>query len=195
MSKQIKIQFILGSTRDGRSGEKIFNWLKEQVSKNKGFKAEAEFIDLKEWDLPFLKDAVSPSMGKYSDPLVIKWSEKIDSADGYVFITPEYNHGYSAVLKNALDLIYKEWNNKPLAFVSYGGISGGTRAVQQLKQVVIELQMFPIRNAVAIPMIWQAFDEKGQLKNVESYNQSLQPMLENIVYYSSVLKEARSKKK
>ena len=116
-----KIQIILGSTREGRNGEKVFKWITEIAKKNKNF--EIETIDLKEWNLPMFNDPKPPFMGEYSYDYTKKWSKKISEGDGYVIVTPEYNHGYSAALKNALDHLYKEWNNKPVAFVSYGGSS------------------------------------------------------------------------
>ncbi len=190
MSKDLKVQIILGSTREGRQGEKVFKWISGLASKRTDFKPE--FIDLKNWDLGFLHDA--PSMGKYSDPLVNKWAEKIDEADAYIVITPEYNHGYSAVLKNALDVIYKEWNNKPITFVSYGGLVGGSRSVEQLRQVAVELQMAPIREAVFIPGVWEAFDENGKLKNEEEYNKRAESMFNQLVWWATILKNARKNK-
>lgn len=191
MTKDLKIQIILGSTREGRLGEKVFNLIKQIVSKRKDFKVE--FIDLKTWNLPFLNDPMPPSMGQYSDPLVKKWASKINEADAYVIITPEYNHGYPGVLKNSFDLIYKEWNNKPITFVSYGGYVGGSRAVEQLRQVAIEFQMAPIREAIFIPMIWQAFDEKGNLKDKEDYEKRLNSMLNQLIWWATFLKQAREK--
>lgn len=192
MTKELNIKFILGSTRDGRAGEKVAKWIFDLASQHKGFKAE--LLDLKELNLPWYTDATSPAYVKgYSNPITQKWSEKISSADAIVLICPEYNHGYSAPVKNALDLLYHEWNFKPISFVSYGGISAGTRATQQLKQVALELQMHPIRESVHIPMIWQAFDENGQLKNIEVYNQSAQAMLDKLVFWAHSFNDIRSK--
>ena len=132
-------------------------------------------------------------MGNYSDPKTKMWSSKINEADGYVFVTPEYNHGYSAVLKNAIDLIYKEWVNKPGAFVSYGGASSGSRAVEQLRQVLVEMQMAPIRSQVMIPFIWSAFDSKGELTNKEMYEKSTNAMFDQLVWWTKALKAAREK--
>ncbi|MBI2670628.1 NAD(P)H-dependent oxidoreductase [Candidatus Woesearchaeota archaeon] len=193
MAKEIKVQIILGSTRQGRYGEKVFKWINDLASKRKDFKVES--IDLKDWNIPFLNDPMPPSMGKYSDTIVQKWAKKIEEADAYLIVTPEYNHGYSAVLKNALDVIYKEWTNKPITFVSYGGYVGGSRAVEQLRQVAVELQMAPIREAVFIPMIWQAFDENGKLKGEEDYNKRAESMLNQLIWWAKALKEARSKTK
>ncbi len=146
----LKILVILGSTREGRYSEKPARWILGQLNGAPGI--NAELVDLRDWPLPFFNAPVSPSWssGPPSDPLVAAWSAKIASADGFVLVAPEYNHGYTAVLKNALDWLYREWNQKPVAFVSYGGV-GGARAVEQLRQVAVELKMAPTRTAVHVP--------------------------------------------
>lgn len=120
-----------------------------------------------------------------------KWGKKINSADGFVLITPEYNHGYSAVLKNVLDYLWFEWNSKPVTFISYGGLSGGLRAVEQLRQVAIELEMVPIRHQVIIHRIRSAFDENEKIKDEEFYNKQLNSMADAITKWSSSLKSVR----
>ncbi|HTX19838.1 MAG TPA: NAD(P)H-dependent oxidoreductase, partial [Bacteroidota bacterium] len=109
-------------------------------------------IDLRDWQLPMYDEPISPvsNKGIYTNPIGRKWADKIGEADGYIIVTPEYNHGYPAVLKNAIDWVFQEWRRKPVGFVSYGNL-GGARVIEQLRQVVIELQMLPIRNAVHIP--------------------------------------------
>lgn len=189
MTNNIKVQIILGSTREGRQGEKVAKWIHELALKRNDFKTES--IDLKDWNFSFLHDQSPPSLGKYSDPIVQKWAEKINEADAYIIVTPEYNHGYSAVLKNSLDVIYKEWNNKPVTFVSYGGFVGGSRAVEQLRQVAIELQMAPIREAIFIPFVWEAFNEQGILKNLEEYNKRAESMFNQLLWWAKPLKEAK----
>lgn len=187
----IKIQVILGSTRPNRQSEKVGNWVLEQISKNP--EITAELIDLKDWPLPFYNESSSLTSlkGELSVEIAKKWGEKIKEADGYIIVTPEYNHGYSAVLKNALDYAYYEWNNKPIAFVGYGGSVGGGRAVEQLRLVAIELQMAPIRNAVFIPAVWAAFDESGVLKEVERYNKAIEGVLIQLLWWAKALKQAR----
>lgn len=147
----IKIKVIVGSTRQNRFSEKPARWIFEEVKKLEGI--EAELLDLRDYPMPFFDNPVSPSMaqGKYEDEVVQKWAEKIADGDAFIIVTPEYNHGYPAVLKNALDVIYQEWNRKPVGFVSYGS-AVGARSVEQLRQVAIELQMAPIRNAIHIPV-------------------------------------------
>lgn len=190
MGKELKIQIILGSTREGRYGDKAAKFIYEFAKKRKDF--SVEYIDLKDWNFSFLYEASPPSMGNYSDPKTKKWAAKINESDGYIFVTPEYNHGYSGVLKNALDLIYKEWNNKPGGFVSYGG-AAGSRAVEQLRQVLVELQIAPIRAQVMITSIWTAFDAKGELLNKEMYEKSANAMFDQLVWWAKALKEAREK--
>ena len=183
-----KIQIILGSTREGRNGEKVCKWITDIAKKNK--ETEYEVVDLKEWNLPMFNDPKPPIYGEYSYDYTKKWSKKISEADGYIIVTPEYNHGYPGVLKNALDLLYKEWNNKPVAFVSYGGYVGGSRAVEQLRLVAVELQMTPIREEVNIPFVWQAFDEKGEIIN-EHLNEKAEGMLKQLDIFTENMKSLR----
>lgn len=147
----VKIKVIIGSTRQNRFSDKPAAYICEELKKEEG--VEAELVDLRDWELPFFNDAVSPIAGKgeYKDPLVKKWAEKISEADGFVIVTPEYNHGYPAVLKNALDWLYYPWNGKPVGFVSYGS-AGGARSVEQLRQVAIAFQMYPIQSMVTVPL-------------------------------------------
>jgi len=146
----VKLQVIIGSTRQNRFSEKPAHYIFDELKKLED--VEAELVDLRDWPLPFYDEPISPSAnkGNYVNELGKKWAAKIGEADGYIMITPEYNHGYSAVLKNAIDWVFHEWKNKPIGFVSYGNM-GGARAIEQLRQVVIELQMVPIRNSIHIP--------------------------------------------
>lgn len=185
------IQIILGSTRKGRLGEKVAKWVFDKAKAREDFKSE--LVDLKDWPLPFFEESVSPAMVEGNYPLEIanNWSKKISEADGFVILTPEYNHGYPAVLKNALDYLYKEWVNKPVAFVSYGGPAGGARAVEQLRQVVIELQMAPIREAIHLTNVWEAFDDSGSLKNI-SYNDRLDKVFDQLIWWTKTLKKGNN---
>ncbi len=134
----IKIAIILGSTRPGRNGEAVAKWVYEVSQKRSD--AEFELVDIKDFNLPLLDEPVPPSMGQYSKPHTKAWAAKIGEFDAYVFVTPEYNHGISGALKNAIDFLFAEWNNKAAGFVSYGGASGA-RAVEQLRLVLAEVQM------------------------------------------------------
>lgn len=150
MDEKLKIKVIIGSTRQNRYSEKPAYWIYGELAKEAG--VEAEILDLRDYPMPFLESAKPPSAsgGKYEDEVTQKWAAKINEADAYIVVSPEYNHGYPAVLKNAIDALFHEWARKPIGFVSYGAV-GGARAVEQLRLVVIELQMFPIRNSIAVP--------------------------------------------
>lgn len=191
-SMKPKILVILGTTREGRRGIKVSNWAMSILSKRTD--ADFELVDLKDWDLPFYNLPVAPSTekGMYQNKIQEKWGKKIDSADGYLMITPEYNHGYSAVLKNAIDLLWFEWNHKPITFISYGSAAGGVRATEQLRQVVIELEMIPIRQAVLIPGIRSAFDDEGKLKD-ESFNHRLNDTVDYLVKWTKNIMKIRKK--
>jgi NAD(P)H-dependent FMN reductase len=150
MNTPLRIQIIIGSTRQNRFSEKPANYLFEELKKRED--AQAELIDLRDWPLPFFDEAIPPTgnKGSYVNPLGKQWANKIGEADGYIMVTPEYNHGYSAVLKNAIDWVGPEWHKKPVGFVSYGSALGA-RAIEQLRQVVIELRMVPLFSSIHIP--------------------------------------------
>ena len=178
---------ILGSTRQGRKGEAVARWFMERASGRAD--ATFELVDLRDWPLPFIDSPIPPSFGDY-DPAARRWAEKVGTADGFVFITPEYNHGYPAVLKNALDHIYHEWANKPGAIVSYGSYGAGYRAAEQLRQVLIELRVAPIRAQIGIPAVWAAFDEQGTLRDA-GQNRSAETLLDELLWWTRALKVAR----
>jgi NAD(P)H-dependent FMN reductase len=146
----LHIQVILGSTRQNRFGDKPAHYIVGELAKRSD--VHAELVDLRDWPLPFFDAPMSPMRVKVAEPdIVPRWAAKVAAADAYVIVTPEYNHGYPAVLKNALDWVYAEWTKKPVGFVSYGS-TGGARVIEQLRQVVIELEMLPIREAIHLPM-------------------------------------------
>ncbi len=181
------ILVILGSTRQGRNGEAVATWIMEHVSQRAD--ATFELVDLKDWSLPFFDSAIPPARGKYEDA-ILPWVQKVASADGYIFVTPEYNHGYPAVLKNALDHVYEEWGRKPGGIVSYGSHSAGYRAAEQLRQVLVELRIVPIRAQVGVPAVWAAFDEAGHIRDT-NLNRSVTAMLDELLWWTNVLKAAR----
>jgi len=164
-AKKTVIQIILGSTRQERSSEKIAHALIQKAPEKAG--VVYEIVDLRDYPLPFLNDSVAPASRKeITDPAVKKWSDKITQANAYIFIVPEYNGGYPGVLKNALDSLYKEWNNKPVGFVGYsGGPSGGTSAIAQLRTVTQALKMVPIACDLLIGSAWKALNTKGSFIN------------------------------
>jgi len=188
-----RIQVILGSTRRGRQGEQVARWVYERASRQEGW--EVELLDLADYPLPFYEEPMSPAghKGKYELEVARRFVGKVAEGDGYILVTPEYNHSFSAVLKNALDYGYYEWNRKPAAFVSYaGGVLGGVRAVEQLRLVVVELQMAPLRDAVHLAGVRQAFDGQGALTN-PSYEDRMQVMLRELDWWTRALKEGRAK--
>lgn len=193
MPDKLKIHIILGSTREGRQGDKVAKWLQGILTKHS--ELDTELLDLRDWLLPHYDEKGGPKMlqGNYKTPRAKEWAEKVGEADGFIILTPEYNHGYPSVLKNVLDYAYDEWNNKPVAFVSYGGSSGGVRAVEQLRLVSIELQMAPIREEINISRVWEAFDEEGQPKN-EILSKRVDILLDQLIWWAWPLKLAREKK-
>jgi len=190
----IKLKIILGTTRQGRQGEKFAVWIMEQLKESKIF--SSELLDLRDFELPYYDDELPASMLKspYKPELRGKWAERIAEGEAFLIITPEYNHGYPAVLKSGLDAIYHEWANKPVAFISYGGAANGSRAVEQLRQVVIELQMAPIRESLHFGLFTgeQIFTDNGQMI-VGSNNARLVKLLEQLAWWASALTVAREK--
>ena len=195
----IKIKIIVGSTRQGRFSEKPSNWILEEAKKLEG--VDAELLDLRDYAMPFFEDPMSPSMakGNYSNKVVKKWAEKINEGDAFIIVTPEYNHGYPAVLKNAMDVIYPEWNRKPVGFVSYGS-AVGARSVEQLRQVAVELQMAPIRNAIHIPIdiFMAAMMGKGPIGSEmfkpiheSPFGDPVERFFNDILWWARALKAAR----
>lgn len=162
-SDTAKIKVILGSTRQGRSSDKVAQYLEQVLAKRTDIKIE--LIDLRDYSLAFLSDDTPPARRKtITDPLVQRWSETVTDADAFIIVVPEYNAGYPGVLKNVLDLLYNEWNDKPVGFVGYsGGPTGGTSAVSQLRAVTTALKMVPVNCQINIPTVWKAFDNTGNL--------------------------------
>jgi NAD(P)H-dependent FMN reductase len=187
----LKIKVILGSIREGRFGEKPANWIVEKA-KAKGL--DVELVDLKDYPLPMFAEAAVPASlkGNYTNEVAKKFAAKIGDGDGFIFTVAEYNHGYTSVLKNALDFIFAEWNNKPAAFLGYGA-NGGVRATEQLRQVVnSNLKMYPVAASVSIAEFWNFLDEKGNLKT-EPFEKNADAMLDQLIWLGEALKEARAK--
>jgi NAD(P)H-dependent FMN reductase len=184
-----KIGIILGSTRPGRNGEAVATWVLEQAKKRGD--AEYDLLDLKDFNLPLLDEPVPASMGKYSNPHTKKWAAAVASYDGFVFITPEYNHGTSGALKNALDYVYAEWNNKAAGFVSYGS-AGGVRAVENLRLVMGELQIADVRAQVAFSLMTD-FENYSVFKPNAYHETTIKTMLDPLLSWSTALKTVRAK--
>ena len=185
----LNIKVIVGSSRQNRFSEKPAAWIFEAARKRTNL--DVELVDLRDYPLPFFEEAMPPGLAKdqYSNPLVVKWRDKIREADGYIICTPEYNHGYPAVLKNALDYTYSAWARKAVAFVSWGG-AGGTRGVEQLRLVAIELDMAPTRWAVHIPNPW--FVKDVSEIDTEANRASAAALLDHLTWWAGALKAARA---
>ena len=193
----LKIKVISGSVREGRFNDKPANWITEELKKHED--VEVELLDLKEYELPFFNAPERPSYKQkpYENPAVAKWTAKISEADAFIMVTPEYNHGTSAVLKNAIDWVGPEWNNKPVAFVSYGTV-GGARAVEQLRLIAGELQMMDIRNAILIPSHQFIPVLMGQTKAKDLFDSLEKPaeaMISQLLWWTELLKNGRINKK
>ncbi len=183
----IKIAIIIGSTRPGRNGEAVANWVNEITQKRSD--AEFELVDIKDYDLPLLDEPVPPSMQQYMNPHTKVWSEKINSFDAFIFVTPEYNHAPSGALKNAIDYLYAEWNNKAAGFVSYGSI-GGVRAVEQLRLIMGELQVADVRAQVALSLFTD-FENFSVFKPSPHHEASLNTVIDQVIAWGSALKPLR----
>lgn len=182
-----RIAIILGSTRPGRNGEAVANWVLDIARKRSD--AEFELVDIATFNLPLLDEPYPPSMGQYTKQHTLDWAAKIESFDGYVFVTPEYNHSTSGALKNAIDFLYKEWNNKAAGFVSYGS-AGGVRAVEHLRLIMAELQVADVREQVALSLFTD-FENFSVFKPAAMHESKVGAMLEQLVKWTNALKTLR----
>lgn len=183
----MNLQIIIGSIRDGRAAKPVGEWAYRAASRRDNW--HVELIDLKEWNLPLLNFFKPPIMGDYEDPLQQQWAAKVAQRDGYLFISPEYNHGYSPALKNALDYIYHEWARKPASFISYGSVEGA-RGIEQLRLVLIELQMTPLRDALHIQSTQDKLENcRFIADNVDE--EHLNRVLDELIWWGGALRKAR----
>lgn len=188
------ISVIIGSTRQGRFSEKPAHWIHQQLQKREGI--ETRLLDLRDFPMPFFDQPVPPAMpGRppYEHEVVKRWTAAIAASDGFIFVTPEYNYGTAAVLKNAIDWVYPEWNRKAAAFVSYGSAMGA-RSVQQLRATMIELQIAPIRHSVHIPVpVWRAHFQGGDVeKGLAELEKPANLMIDDLLWWTAALKTARA---
>jgi NAD(P)H-dependent FMN reductase len=179
---------IVGSIRPGRAGQPIAEWFIDRAKAHGGF--DVEVADLAEIRLPLMEEPNHPRLGQYTSQHTRDWSALIDRSDAIVFVTPEYNYGYPATIKNAIDYLHQEWKDKPAGFVSYGGIAAGTRAVQQLKQVITTLKMVPVFESVNIPFHAQ-FIRDGQFRANEVLDQAADAMLAELLRLDGALAPLR----
>jgi NAD(P)H-dependent FMN reductase len=188
------ISVIVGSTRQGRFSEKPAQWILQRLESRGGI--ETRLLDLREFPLPFFDQPVPPAMpGRppYENEMVKKWTAEIARSDGFIFVTPEYNFGPPAVLKNALDWVYSEWNRKAVAFVSYGSALGA-RSVQQPRETAIELQLAPVRSSVHIPVatLWAHFQGGDVEAGLAALEAPAKSMIDDLLWWNAALKAARA---
>lgn len=185
----IKIAIIVGSTRPGRKADAVAKWVYE-VAQQRG-DAACELVDIRDYDLPLLDEKVPPSMGQYFNDHTKRWAAKIAEFDAFVFVTPEYNHGIPGALKNAIDFLYAEWNNKAAGFVSYGS-AGGARAVEQLRLVMAELQIADVRAQLMLQLATD-FEKYATFKPTEQHAKILHGMLDQLVAWGTALATVRAR--
>ena len=180
---------IVGSIRPGRAGEPITEWFVDRARAHGGF--DVEVADLAKIRLPLMEEPNHPRLRRYTLRHTHDWSARIDRADAIVFVTPEYNYGYPATIKNAFDYLHQEWKDKPAGFVSYGGVAAGTRAVQQLKQVITTVKMVPVFESVNIPFHTQ-FIHDGQFHANDILEQAATAMLDELLRLDGALRPLRA---
>src|SRR5579863_6031254 len=173
MESPIKVGLVYGSTRQGRFCETVARWTAGKIAAREGFAVEI----------------IDPAADKGAETTSL--NQRIASCDAFVVVTPEYNHGYPAPLKSLIDSVGPEWHAKPVAFVSYGGVSGGLRAVEQLRQVFAELHMVTMRDSVSFAGAWEQFDEAGKLRHPERHRRSMTAMLDRLQWWAIALRSAR----
>jgi NAD(P)H-dependent FMN reductase len=183
----IRIAVIVGSTRPGRKALDVANWVMD-IAALRG-DAAFELVDIQDFNLPLLDEPAPPSLGQYSQPHTKAWAAKIAPFDGFVFVTPEYNHATSGALKNAIDFLYKEWNNKAAGFVGYGS-AGGARAIEHLRLVMGELMVADVRAHVMLSLFTD-FEQFTTFKPDPRHDAEVETMLDQVVRWSRVLRTLR----
>ncbi len=183
-----KIGIISGSTRPGGKSKTVAQWVLEHAKKRSD--AQFEIVDIADFKLPLLDEAMPPSMGQYANAHTKKWAEAVAKFDGYIFVTPEYNHSIPGALKNALDFVYREWNNKAAGIVGYGG-QGAARAIEHLRGILGELQIADVRTAVHLSMITD-FENWSVFKPNPAQEVPLKTLLDQVVSWSGALQKIRS---
>ena len=187
------ISVIVGSTREGRFSEKPAKWILQHLKKREG--VHAQLLDLRDFPMPFFDQQTTPATpgrAPYDNPVVQKWTAAIAEADGFVFVSPEYNYGPTAVLKNAIDWVYPEWNRKAAAFVSYGSALGA-RSVQQLRETLVEIQVAPVRSAVHIPVgtLWAHYKGGDVDAGLAELEAPAEKLIDDLLWWTAALKTAR----
>ncbi len=185
------IKIITSTTREGRKGIAVANWITELAKQTN--KYDIELLDLAQINLPFMDEPNHPRLQQYKHEHTKQWSKTINAADAFIIVLGEYNFGFPAPIKNAIDYLFNEWKYKPVAFVSYGGVSGGLRSTQMLKQVVTALNMMPVVDQVNIPFFAKLIDDKGAFVPNETITKSAEAMLIELERWSEALKTMRVK--
>jgi NAD(P)H-dependent FMN reductase len=183
----LNIGIIVGSTRPGRNTIAVAEWVKGIADQRED--ARFELVDLADYNLPLLDEPVPPAYGQYSKPHTLKWAQKVSEFDGFVFVTPEYNHAMTGALKNAIDFLYGEWNNKAAGFVSFGS-NGGSRAVEQLRQIMAEIQIADVRAQVLLSLFTD-FENFSIFKPDPRHEDSVNTMLGQVIAWSGAMKTLR----
>jgi NAD(P)H-dependent FMN reductase len=183
------LNVVIASTRPGRIGLPVGTWFAQAAREHEGF--DVEVTDLAELDLPFLDEPAHPRLRTYEREHTFVWSARVEASDAFVFVLPEYNHSFTAPLKNALDFLHHEWRYKPLGFVSYGGVAAGTRAVQALKPSTLAVKLFPVVEAVNVPFVAQFVDDGVFMPN-ELLTDAATAMLDELVRVEASLRPLRA---
>ncbi len=189
MAKPV-LQVIIGSTRPGRVGSAVADWIIDRARSHGDF--EVEVTDLAVLNLPIFDEPNHPRLRRYVNQHTKDWSEIVDRSDAFVFVIPEYNYGFNAATKNAIDYLNQEWQNKPAGIVSYGGVAAGTRAAQMLKQVMSALKMVPVTDSVNIPFVSEKLDDERRLKPNEIMESAATAMLDELARWAQALRPLRA---
>jgi NAD(P)H-dependent FMN reductase len=190
MADRPRLMIVIASTRPGRIGLPVGEWFEGRAREHGGF--EVDVADLAEIDLPFMDEPKHPRLREYTHQHTKDWSARVEAADAFVFVHPEYNYGMTAPLKNALDFLNSEWKYKPLGLVSYGGVSAGTRAAQMIKQVATTLGLFPLFEAVSIPFVAEFVGEGGAIVANPVMEKAAGAMLDELLRVSAAFAQLRA---
>jgi NAD(P)H-dependent FMN reductase len=186
------LRIIIGSTRPGRVGPAVAEWIMRRAEEHGGF--DVQLTDLAALDLPMFNEPNHPRLQQYVHQHTRDWSALVAASDAFIFVTPEYNYGFNAALKNAIDYLHNEWVDKAAGIVSYGGVAAGTRATQMLKQVLTALRIMPVTDSVNIPFVRNFLDEDGRLKPNEVLEASATAMLDEVLRWTEALRPLRAGK-
>lgn len=186
---QCRLHIIIGSTRPGRRGPAVARWIHTLAVSRAGF--DVRLVDLADVGLPLLDEPHPPRSGRYEHEHTRRWSEIVSAADAYLFVVPEYNHSYNAATKNALDYLAREWAGKPVAFVGYGGVAAGARAVQALIPVVTALEMVPLAQAVHVPFVRRSFTD-GRFHAASGLEEDAHRVLDDLLRLATTGPAART---